>query len=198
MDKSLSFDEIVKIATHSNRYIDQVKLITSDEKHKLPTVAPPALKPTFIVIHYQSGNTGNSICGHWSGLIVDWKIKTIYFYDSYGFYPDSSLDLVDPYYRVITDQWYPHIRKYLDLMKSKGYRVEYNQYKHQRMSKDINTCGRWVGIFFRDYKPQTRNYIEYFNELQRFSSMVYNLTSQLDKWILYRSNIFLDPPKYFP
>lgn len=76
--------------------------------------------------------------GHWTAIFkTAWN--TIECFDSYGFEPDEQLSFVPKSYRKVSKQDHTHlIRRLL----ASGLPVEYNNYRFQKMSPKISTCGR--------------------------------------------------------
>jgi hypothetical protein len=77
--------------------------------------------------------------GHWICLFK--RNNIIEVFDSYGFIPDDQLEFVDKQFRKNNNMYYPQLSK---LLLNSNYDIEYNHYQLQKMSDDINTCGRWV------------------------------------------------------
>ena len=102
-----------------------------------------------IMLHYQNDNNAYSVSGHWCALYIDKPKKKIYFYDSYGEYPDDQLNHIRPQYRMKTDQVTRDVNILLNAALREGYKIEYNDHKHQERKKGINTCGRWAGTFLK-------------------------------------------------
>lgn len=79
--------------------------------------------------------------GHWTCL---YKVeKTIFFFDSYGNNIDLQLKFIP---KQINESLGQDHKKLIELLYNSPYKVEFNEYKLQKLKKDINTCGRWVLI----------------------------------------------------
>lgn len=85
--------------------------------------------------------------GHWVCLIK--RGNVIEFFNSYGGYPDTSLDYIPMHFREISNQVYPILSL---LLYESPYELEYNEFQFQKKSKDIKTCGRHcvVRILLKD------------------------------------------------
>lgn len=80
--------------------------------------------------------------GHWC-CIFKRNNKELEFFNPYGGYPDDSLDYIPTRFRLISNQYYPHLSW---LMINSPYELSYNEYKFQKHGTDIKTCGRWCAL----------------------------------------------------
>lgn len=110
----------------------------------------------------------NENYGHWVGLHLDKNNSKITYFDSYGKMPDEARKYIPMKYRVESNQEYPHLLKLMDDWTSKGGEVHYNNEQLQMYSKDIQTCGRWVGYYFRWCDEVT---VEEFEEIFRNNAL---------------------------
>jgi hypothetical protein len=80
--------------------------------------------------------------GHWCCL---WKLnnKTVSFFNSYGGYPDDSLDFIPEHFAKVNNEDYPYLSLLLD---KSPYKLTYNEYAYQKHDNDIKTCGRHVCV----------------------------------------------------
>lgn len=77
--------------------------------------------------------------GHWCCLFRRNK-KNIQFFDSYGFFPDSEMKLINKNFLCESNQ----LRKHLShLLINSHYTINYNDKPLQEFKKGVNTCGRW-------------------------------------------------------
>lgn len=85
--------------------------------------------------------------GHWVALIKNYNRTrnrpTIEFFDSYGMFPDEEKKYIDDGFLFQSNQKYNKLSELLTRASEK-YDIEYNNYKLQRKTKDISTCGRHV------------------------------------------------------
>ena len=83
--------------------------------------------------------------GHWVCIIRYLKkgVPTIEFFDSYGIFPDDEKRYIDKDFLSSSRQTKNRLDELL-LKASKRYRIEYNNYRLQKKSSDIATCGRHV------------------------------------------------------
>lgn len=79
--------------------------------------------------------------GHWVCL---WKTKnTVSFFNSYGGYPDDSLEYIPEHFARMNNEDYP----YLSLLLEKSpYKLTFNEHVYQKSGADIKTCGRHVAV----------------------------------------------------
>lgn len=79
--------------------------------------------------------------GHWTAIIK--RGRSIEFFNSYGGdksgLPDASLDLINPQFRVISNQIFPYLKM---LMYDSPYELNYNEFPFQQHGQNIRTCGR--------------------------------------------------------
>lgn len=80
--------------------------------------------------------------GHWC-CVFKLNNSTLEFFDPYGKKVDEQLKWIDNNFRKYNNEWYPHLSALL--LKSK-YKLTYNNHKFQKFARDVNTCGRWVGL----------------------------------------------------
>ncbi len=144
MEKSLSYDQIKKI------FSDDVYLVTAKDKAKMYFLSNASIKPfTSFVIHYQTSNEGHNIHGHWVCLVICRVTREVFFFDSYGAFPDDSLNKIPSWYRKETEQNQRDVGNFMCEMASDGYILHYSQYRLQKLKSGVNTCGRWVGLFLK-------------------------------------------------
>lgn len=70
--------------------------------------------------------------GHWSCLTQ--STHGVEFFCPYGYYPDKALQTINGK---------PYITRLIQESKQE---VSYNDFKLQKLSKDVNVCGRYVGM----------------------------------------------------
>lgn len=80
--------------------------------------------------------------GHWC-CIFKVNDNLIEFFNPYGGYPDDSLEYIPMRFRLVSNQYYPHLSW---LMINSPYELSYNEYKFQKHGSDIKTCGRWCAV----------------------------------------------------
>jgi len=119
------------------RHLGQdVKVIAYPELSKYSDIRKVLGKRGKAVVLYETKHN----YGHWVGLHKSPK-GGIEVFDSYGFVPDDELKYIDTNFRKINNEMKPHLSH---LLYASGLPVEYNNYKFQKMAKDVNTCGRHV------------------------------------------------------
>ena len=146
MDKLLSGKEVEQIANRP------IKTTSSSDFYKLTNIND--LFPIDCnsgLILFEDKSLGNIKSGHFCA--IKRLGNKIIFFDSYGGKPGNQLKYIKDSYRKETNQIANHLAK---LMYYSNYdELHYNQFKFQRMKKDINTCGRHAGLFLRfDKMPE--------------------------------------------
>lgn len=137
------------------------------------------------LVHYQTDNFGNIRIGHWACMIINKYTKDIYWFDSYGIFPDDELHYIDPIYRRRTDQHHRYIGKFLYTLMNRGYKIRYNEIPLQRRGDDVATCGRYCGIFIRLQPLAPESFITYLNKFKPeqyrngYDDIVTKLTSNI-------------------
>jgi hypothetical protein len=95
--------------------------------------------------------------GHWCCL---WKLNpdTVSFFNSYGGYPDDSLEYIPEHFAKVSNQ----DRPYLSLLLEKSpYNLTYNEHEYQKKGSDIKTCGRHVCVRLICRKLTDKQYYDY-------------------------------------
>lgn len=129
MDKSLSDSDIYNALKGKCKIIDYPKV----SKYK---TIDQLLSPygCAVILFLRAPNFG-----HWTCVF---KVKNkVEFFDSYGYYPDDELKLIDPEFNENNYQNHTYLLK---LMDNSPYELEYNDHKLQQFGDGINTCGRHV------------------------------------------------------
>lgn len=91
----------------------------------------------FIVILYRS----TSNYGHWTCLLKHDKFNSYEFFDSYGIQPDRQLISMPLRIRNAFGQESPILAA---LLLDSDRKIEYNNFKLQKLDDKIATCGKWV------------------------------------------------------
>ena len=147
MNRALTLEEVVDLS-HKG-----IILVTSKNKKRLYSALDDAISSNedkFILLHYQTSNSKKSINGHWVAMIIKPKIKQIWYFDSYGFFPDNQLENIPLLYRAKTNQVSRDVGVFLYLAYKKyGFKIRYNDVKLQRSGKNIATCGYYSAYFLR-------------------------------------------------
>lgn len=96
--------------------------------------------------------------GHWVAL---WRNNdTVSFFNSYGGYPDDSLEYIPDNYAKMNNEDYP----YLSLLLEKSpYKLTFNEHIYQKTSGDIKTCGRHVAVRLFAKHLDDEGYYKYVN-----------------------------------
>jgi len=133
MKYSLSGDDIKRLTD------GKCNIMTYPELNKYNSIRDVLGKYKALVILYlTSSNYGHWVC------VFERDNNTIEFFDSYGYFPDDELNVIQDKVKRELNQMYPQLTK---LLYNSGYKkIEYNEKQLQKFSPDINTCGRWVCI----------------------------------------------------
>lgn len=129
MNKSLTGIEIEKALNNNCKIITYSKLSNFDD------IDSVIGSKKYVVILFET----RKYYGHWCCLFKNNK-GSIEFFDSYGIMPDDELKYSSKVFRKNNNMFLPHLT-YLLLVCP--YNIEYNNYKFQKMKKNISTCGRW-------------------------------------------------------
>lgn len=147
MNIPLSLDQV------SNLSHRQVILVSAETKFLLfPTFQQACRdkKSKYILIHYQTSDNKKTIEGHWAAMIIKPKIKQIWYFDSYGYFPDDQLSKIPIFYRNKTGQDHRDIGVFLFIaIRMHKFKVHYNDIQLQNFNSSITTCGRYCGLFLR-------------------------------------------------
>lgn len=128
MDYSLSNHDINQLLNN------KVKIISHDKIKHYNNINQLLGKYNRCIILYK-----NSLnYGHWCCVF---KNKYgINFFDSYGNKPDETLKFIPDNLLKQLNQDHTNL---INLMYNSNHNIYYNEYKLQKLSKNINTCGRW-------------------------------------------------------
>lgn len=185
MDKSLSFDDVKKIIGNKNH----TYLVTAQDKDKMYLLSE-GNRSDYInfIIHYQTEHNNNTINGHWVCIVVDKIRKNVYFFDSYGRFPDDSLLDINVSYRSMTNQNQKDVCLFMDFMDEMGYTIHYNDHKYQNLKPGVNTCGRWVSLFCK-YVNMGNTDEDFYKYIQSVKKQLY--FKNLDNISIYLTEKFL-------
>lgn len=139
MDIPLDNNQVSKIAGKT------ITLVLNSDMEKYEKILD-LFASDYVLINYLIDES----YGHWVGLHLDRDNNKITYFDSYGKLPDEARLYIPMKYRIESNQYYPHLARLMEKwIKEDGGTVHYNDEQLQRYSKNIQTCGRWVGYFFR-------------------------------------------------
>jgi hypothetical protein len=99
--------------------------------------------------------------GHWCCVFRQNK-DTIEFFDPYGIKPDEELKWTKDYLVKKHGKAYPYLTWLL--VNSKYKKITYNHHKFQKYQKDVNVCGRHVGLRLCGRRVPLNAYIKLFTE----------------------------------
>ena len=126
----------------------KVKLITPNNKDDL-YISTTKNKDSNFMIYYETKNNNGNRYGHWCGIVVKPIIREVWFFDSYGDFPDDQLENINSNFRKRSNQLNRDIGIFLYYMSTNGYKIRYNDEQLQSFDKKIATCGRYVGYFIK-------------------------------------------------
>jgi hypothetical protein len=129
---ALSDKQMLKLVNH------KANLILYPDIHKYHTI-DELLEPygAAIILYESKPNWG-----HWC-LIFKVNETTLEYFNSYSGLPDNSLKYIPIEFRKKSYQYHPYLTR---LMYHSPYQLSYNQYKFQKMDRDVKSCGRWVAL----------------------------------------------------
>lgn len=100
----------------------------------------------YCLIHYQTeGRVHKDIMGHWCALY--YNLYGINYFDSYGKFPDETLNHIPQIYLKYSSQQYASLCELIIREIDKGTRIYYNDKRLQ--GKYTQTCGIWCAYMFR-------------------------------------------------
>ena len=101
--------------------------------------------------------------GHW--MCIKRAFDRISFFDSYGDFPDVQKKYVKTKFLEKSNQKY---NKLCELLYNASFKyvIEFSQYKLQKKSEDISTCGQWCCLFIESglLVDDFKTYIDSFKE----------------------------------
>jgi hypothetical protein len=138
------------------------KLLTYKELTKCKTLDEALGSSGILILLYLT--TGDHY-GHWCTVFKHefdknnkkLKIPSIEFFDSYGKVIDEPLKYADKDVRIRNNEVLPYLSK---LIYESGYNIEYNDYKLQKSSPDVATCGRHVLVRLACKDMNIDDYVE--------------------------------------
>tara|TARA_R110001632_G_scaffold154191_1_gene272262 strand:+ start:519 stop:1079 length:561 start_codon:yes stop_codon:yes gene_type:complete len=80
--------------------------------------------------------------GHW--VSVSRRGKVIEYFNSYGSAPDADWRFIPRMVRIILGENTNDLTRMFKQAKKDGFKVVYNKKRLQKLSPNIQTCGRWI------------------------------------------------------
>jgi hypothetical protein len=142
-----------------NKYFPKSKIIKYSELknyNNIEQLLPNNKSHFFLLYQLDSPNSG-----HW--CLVARHNNKIYFFDSYGIYPDDELSWIKKEELINLDIHEPYLSHLFDKSKMPVY---YNKVKYQTENDNINTCGRHVTYFLMNLIEKDRDLNQYFDIMQ--------------------------------
>lgn len=160
--KSSGINDIYKMSHN----VDFILILSNKINYLYETFYKDSSNKLFYLIHYKTGeNSQGVINGHWCGLYVNKKLKVVIFFDSYGYFPDFSKELMTEKYLIKSGQTHKDICNFIEFLQNKGYKAYYNEIRFQKLKDGINTCGRYIAYFFRFFNEHPNKSLKYFQDL---------------------------------
>jgi len=135
-----------------NLTFDRCKILVYEELLNYKSIDDVFGSYEGIIVLYE--NTRNS--GHWCLLFkVPNKLRTLYFFDPYGYAMDSEIK----WSKYLIKQGFLQQPALSYLVKYSNYKLQQNKIRYQVLQDGVNTCGRHLCVRFnyrhlneRDYK----------------------------------------------
>lgn len=171
MDVALSNEDIERLLN------GRCNIVLYPNIHKFETLEQLLYPYDSCVLLFQSKPN----YGHW--VCITKHENDIEFFNSYGGYPDDSLNYINKKYAEESGQDYPYLTK---LFLDSGLNLFYNEYKFQEKNKDIKTCGRHCVVRIIHKMYDIYQYKEILDELceiygSNYDGIVTMLTYHYDK-----------------
>jgi hypothetical protein len=117
-----------------NKLNNKARVIKYSDLYNYKTIED-ALGPykTLVILYETSDNFGHWVCVYLYNNIL-------WFFDSYGLWPDDELTYIDPRFRIKNYEQFDYLSILLGIS---DYEVDYNNFQLQLEDEGINTCGRW-------------------------------------------------------
>lgn len=182
---SLMSDDIIKCLPDDLKNIKIHKYNEIDNFENINELLNPC---ECCIILYVSQNEGNVFCGHWTCLLKtvdDDNNKSINFFDSYGIIPDDEKKYIDKQYLDLSNQKENTLTKLLYNECMDDSVIEYNEKPFQKMSPEINVCGRHCvfRLWFRDLSMN--NFQKFMEKLKKEFKLDYDdLVTKLTNFVL--------------
>jgi hypothetical protein len=169
----MSLERLEDIALSNYDIMDllnnKVKIVLYPNLHKYKSI-DELLSPFGIVILLYEAKKNY---GHWTAIIK--TNNAIEFFNSYGGdnsgLPDATLDMIDPEFRVISNQIFPYLTK---LMYNSPYQLNYNEFRFQKKGQSIRTCGRHCVIRCLCKNMDIYKYKDFLDKLCNYFRMDYD------------------------
>lgn len=112
-------------------------------------------KPSCVVLYENNVKIG-SVYGHYCCIKLNSRDGELYFFDSYGIYPDDQLK----HDNCIDESIYNSL---VEKMYDSPYHLRYNEKKLQ--GKKSETCGRYCALFSLDSTERPERFANYISKL---------------------------------
>lgn len=139
-------EEMNKFLSNSdfNKYIENadskvVKFADLENYKTVYDLLPEWLDFRIILIEQQKN------IGHWVCLVR--CHNKFCFFDSYGYSPIQNLNFISKKMNKLLGQEVSDFSQLFKDLKKGSYELEHNKKKFQKLSPNINTCGRWCIVF---------------------------------------------------
>lgn len=149
-DKALSAGDIYKLMNN------KVNIVSYKDIHKFNNINE-LLEPygKCILLYHTKKNYG-----HWVCLYENDHKTDIFFFDSYGFKPDTQLKYIHNSLKKELNHDYNYLIK---LLYDSNKNIFFNEYKLQKVGKNIKTCGLWVVLRLKYKDISIKNFNKIMN-----------------------------------
>lgn len=164
MERLLTGEEIKQLAGSNTRVILYPELNNCD------TIEQLFGNDDKLIILYITDEEQDSIVGHWVLLTKQNRNgrNIVEFSDSYGMQPDDEIKFNSREKQERFDQKDRSLTRLLyEFSLGKKNEVHYNEMKLQKLSKGVNSCGRWVALRAKFYKIPLRHYQKIWKDLKQ-------------------------------
>lgn len=161
MQKSLNGNEVTQIVGYPIKIIKYSDI----KKHKN---IDDLMDGYNLLILFETENNK----GHWCALKK--CNNTLYFFDSYGIVPDDELEYTPKQFRIKNNMDKFYLTK---LFYDSDYNIDYNNYQLQKFDDNVNTCGRYCGLFLKLKNISNEDFVKCFKKSGRnYDKMIVDIT----------------------
>ena len=127
-------------------------IIKYSDLKNYPTITDllPEQKDFRIILIEDKYNSGHWVCVMRSG-------KNIEYFNSYGAKWDYDWKFINRMIRTILGENTDEMTRLMDQAEKDGYNVSWNKFRFQKLSNNIQTCGRWVIFRIETFKMGYNN-----------------------------------------
>ena len=163
MDYLLNDKDIMKLCGRNT------KIVTYPEISDYTSLSELFGKDDKVVILYVNEMDANSVTGHWCLLtrVVHKNKVIIEFLDPYGMMPDEQLSFYDENWKENSNQDENYLTRLLyEASINPEVEIQYNETVLQGSGRNVNTCGRVIGLRAMFYKVPLDKYQKLWKEFK--------------------------------